>query len=103
MNFAHRIRMKSYILIALFIESLMFCVYAQNPPQWINDPYSECSQVRELCVVGEATGLMSAELAARSSMARIFESQVSSTTQSQMEASSSGVESSTSETFAQNL
>lgn len=95
--------MKSYILIALFIESLMFCVYAQTPPQWMNDPYSECSQVRELCAVGEATGLMSAELAARSSMARIFESQVSSTTQSQMEANSSGVETSTTETFAQNL
>lgn len=95
--------MKSYILIALFIESLVFCVYAQTPPQWMNDPYSECSQVRELCAVGEATGLMSAELAARSSMARIFESQVSSTTQSQMEANSSGVESSSSETFAQKL
>lgn len=49
-------------------------------PLWLNDPMAGCRKDRELCAVGEGTGAIVAELSARKSLARIFETQIKSTT-----------------------
>jgi hypothetical protein len=48
-----------------------------NRPEWIDQPMSACTP-RELCAVGEALGLLGAEMRAREAIARSFETQVSS-------------------------
>jgi len=51
-----------------------------SPPIWLNSPMSGCMKGREICAVGEGTGAIVAELNARKSLARIFESQIKSQT-----------------------
>jgi hypothetical protein len=46
-------------------------------PKWVNSPIEFCPPT-ELCAVGEATGAMIAEMSARNSLAKIFESRVTS-------------------------
>jgi hypothetical protein len=46
-------------------------------PKWVNSPVEFCPS-SELCAVGEAAGAMIAEMSARDSLAKIFETRVSS-------------------------
>lgn len=95
--------MQSFFSFSLFFV-LAFVVNAQEKwPRWITDPYQECSSMHELCVVGEASGLMAAEISARNAMARIFESNVSSVTISQTEMSQDESKQQSEERFTQTL
>ncbi|WP_127714524.1 hypothetical protein [Halobacteriovorax sp. HLS] len=58
--------------LLLFFSSTIFA-----QPKWINSPVDFCPTT-ELCAVGEATGAMGSEIAARNSLAKIFETRVSS-------------------------
>lgn len=59
------------LLISIFI-SMSFAT-----PKWVNSPVEFCPPT-ELCAVGEAAGAMIAEISARDSLAKIFESRVTS-------------------------
>ncbi|MBF0359983.1 MAG: LPP20 family lipoprotein [Oligoflexia bacterium] len=52
----------------------------KEKPSWINNPLEACDNVRELCAVGEGTGVMMAEANARKAVALIFESKIQSKT-----------------------
>lgn len=52
---------------------------AHQIPEWINSPMEHCP-ASKLCAVGEATGMMQAEAKAREEIAKVFSTQVSSTT-----------------------
>lgn len=67
-------------------------IFAEERPEWINNPEKKCSPF-EICVVAEAPGLLNAEAGARNQMARVFSSKVSSqTTVSQVASSTIDVE-----------
>jgi hypothetical protein len=63
------------VLIAIIISSMNSITYAR--PSWVEQPATACSP-RELCAVGEALGLLGAEMRAREAIARAFETEVSS-------------------------
>ena len=66
--------MRILIFILLSISTL------NAAPKWVNSPVEFCPS-SELCAVGEAPGALIAEMAARDSLAKIFETRVSSDTQ----------------------
>ena len=49
-------------------------------PEWIEDPGSQCFEVREICAVGEGPGAMMADASARRSLAQIFKTRIKSST-----------------------
>jgi hypothetical protein len=65
----------------LFITITVFVVMTSSAfskrPTWILKPYSKCKK-SYLCVVGEGTGFLQAESNARSNMAKIFKTKISS-------------------------
>ena len=67
--------MQSVILILSIFISL-----SSAAPKWVNSPFEFCPP-SELCAVGEAAGAMIAEMSARDSLSKIFESRVTSDTQ----------------------
>lgn len=61
--------------IILLVYSISFSTLAI--PEWVTSPQSFCPPT-ELCSVGESSGSMSADAAARESLAKIFSTRVSS-------------------------
>lgn len=49
-------------------------------PEWVDNASKGCSPSREICAVGEAPGVLNAELNARKAIARYFETRVSAVT-----------------------
>lgn len=65
----------AFPLLALLLMLISSKIHAR--PDWVEQPMTACTP-RELCAVGEALGLMGAEMRAREAIARSFETQVSS-------------------------
>ncbi len=65
---------KLFIVFCIFYSSISIA----NRPSWINSPMDNCSKIREICAVGEGTGVINAEASARDAIARIFKTNVNS-------------------------
>lgn len=60
---------KLFLIISLGISTIIF---SSERPEWIESPYSVCDIKTEVCGVGESYGRMSAEVAAKKSLAAIL-------------------------------
>ncbi|MCB9062763.1 MAG: hypothetical protein H6622_14675 [Halobacteriovoraceae bacterium] len=73
---------KLFLIISLGISTIIF---SSERPEWIESPYSVCDIKTEVCGVGESYGRMSAEVAAKKSLASYFETKISGITKSSKE------------------
>ena len=67
--------MKALFVIGIFICSVGFA----KEPKWMSSPAEFCSAA-ELCAVGEGSGTMMAESAARNEISKIFETRIKAKT-----------------------
>lgn len=86
---------KLFILLLLgscsvFKQTPSLSETAKELPEWVYSPYSNCSEVTELCASGEGKSLAQADAEARSNLASIFEVKVQSEFSSSTSSSSQG-------------
>lgn len=81
-------RLQRYILISLSFFLASFTSFADRP-KWLERPYQTCLESRELCAVGEAQGMMQAQIRAREALAASFETMIEGTLRVQQTSQSS--------------
>lgn len=94
--------MKKLFGLILLFQLFGTTLSAENLPEWITQTDRFCSP-QELCAVGYGEGLLTAENAAKQSLASIFETRIQSQSSSQSQMQMSGTEGSTQETFQKNI